>query len=239
MKTNDTRQNAHAEVDHIFKDLLPAKGMAERPAQAALSHRMLDAMLDGGIALCDAGTGIGKTYAYLVAGTVFHRWRAANGQLGRPLLISTSSIALQTAVVKEYLPFLSCLLMADGMLDRPLRAVIRKGKAHYVCDERLIRRLGHVDLRKKNRQAAEALLSLKNHLDLDLVEHLSGYDRERVCVPSSAPASGRRAGTGSFWRRAPPITSTSRSATTICCWPTRFTEPWADSPSSRSMAASS
>lgn len=68
MKTNDTRQNAHAEVDHIFKDLLPAKGMAERPAQAALSHRMLDAMLDGGIALCDAGTGIGKTYAYLVAG---------------------------------------------------------------------------------------------------------------------------------------------------------------------------
>ena len=159
MKTNDTRQNAHAEVDHIFKDLLPAKGMAERPAQAALSHRMLDAMLDGGIALCDAGTGIGKTYAYLVAGTVFHRWRAANGQLGRPLLISTSSIALQTAVVKEYLPFLSCLLMADGMLDRPLRAVIRKGKAHYVCDERLIRRLGHVDLRKKNRQAAEALLS--------------------------------------------------------------------------------
>ena len=183
MKTNDTRQNAHAEVDHIFKDLLPAKGMAERPAQAALSHRMLDAMLDGGIALCDAGTGIGKTYAYLVAGTVFHRWRAANGQLGRPLLISTSSIALQTAVVKEYLPFLSCLLMADGMLDRPLRAVIRKGKAHYVCDERLIRRLGHVDLRKKNRQAAEALLSLKNHLDLDLVEHLSGYDRERVCVP--------------------------------------------------------
>lgn len=183
MKTNDTRQNAHAEVDHIFKDLLPAKGMAERPAQAALSHRMLDAMLDGGIALCDAGTGIGKTYAYLVAGTVFHRWRAANGQLGRPLLISTSSIALQTAVVKEYLPFLSCMLMADGMLDRPLRAVIRKGKAHYVCDERLIRRLGHVDLRKKNRQAAEALLSLKNHLDLDLVEHLSGYDRERVCVP--------------------------------------------------------
>ena len=28
---------------------------------------MLNAMLEGGIALCDAGTGIGKTYAYLVA----------------------------------------------------------------------------------------------------------------------------------------------------------------------------
>lgn len=31
---------------------------------------MLEAMLGGKIALCDAGTGIGKTYAYLVAGAV-------------------------------------------------------------------------------------------------------------------------------------------------------------------------
>ena len=67
----DNRKNAHQEIDHIFKELLPAHGMAERPAQVALCHKMLDAMLDGSIALCDAGTGIGKTYAYLVAGTVF------------------------------------------------------------------------------------------------------------------------------------------------------------------------
>ena len=57
----DNRKNAYQEIDHIFKELLPAHGMAERPAQVDLSHRMLDAMLDGSIALCDAGTGIGKT----------------------------------------------------------------------------------------------------------------------------------------------------------------------------------
>lgn len=183
MKTKDTRQNAHHEIDHIFKDLLPAQGMAELPAQVALSHRILDTMLDGGIALCDAGTGIGKTYAYLVAGTVFHRCNAASGRASKPLLISTSSIALQNAVLNEYLPFLSRLLMADGLLDKPLRAVICKGKSHYVCDERLMGRLRNVDLEKKNKQAAEALLSMKDHLDLALAEHLSGYDRERVCVP--------------------------------------------------------
>ena len=55
------RQNSHNKIDHIFKDLLPAQGMPERPEQIALSHRMLEAMQDGGIALCDAGTGIGKT----------------------------------------------------------------------------------------------------------------------------------------------------------------------------------
>jgi len=67
-------------IDHIFHDLFPAKGMAERPEQVELSHLMLDAMLDGTIALCDAGTGIGKTYSYLAAGAAFLRLRAASGE---------------------------------------------------------------------------------------------------------------------------------------------------------------
>ena len=179
----NNRQNAHQEIDHIFKELLPAHGMAERPAQVALSHKMLAAMLDDSIALCDAGTGIGKTYAYLVAGIVFLRSRAARGLANRPILISTSSIALQNAVLDEYLPFLSSVLIEDQMTKYPIRAVLRKGKNHYVCDERLKRRLQAVDLTKKSPRAREALLSLRDHLDLDMAEHLSGYDRTRVCVP--------------------------------------------------------
>ncbi len=182
MKQNN-RQNAHQEIDHIFKELLPAHGMAERPTQVALSHRMLDAMLDDSIALCDAGTGIGKTYAYLVAGIVFSRSRAARGLVNQPVLISTSSIALQNAVLEEYLPFLSSVLIEDQMAKLPIRAVLRKGKNHYVCDERLKRRLQAVDLTRKSPRARDALLSLRDHLDLDMAEHLSGYDRARVCVP--------------------------------------------------------
>ena len=181
--TPENRQNAHNDIDHIFKNLLPAQGMAERPEQIALSHRMLDAMLDGSIALCDAGTGIGKTYAYLVAGTVFHRLQADRGLGMSPILVSTSSIALQNAIQREYLPLLSTVLMSDSIITSPLRAVIRKGKSHYVCDERLERRLAQVDLKKKNQAAAEALLSLREWLDADEAVHLSGYDRARVCVP--------------------------------------------------------
>ena len=131
MNTNDTnRQKAHAMIDHIFKDLLPAQGMAERSEQIKLSHRMLDTMLNGGIALCDAGTGIGKTYAYLVAAAAANR--SDTEALRKPVIISTSSIALQNAVQTEYLPLLSCILLADGQIDRPLFSVIRKGKGHYV-----------------------------------------------------------------------------------------------------------
>ena len=182
MNTNDTnRQKAHAMIDHIFKDLLPAQGMAERSEQIKLSHRMLDTMLNGSIALCDAGTGIGKTYAYLAAAAAASRFGA--GLSRRHIIISTSSIALQNAVQTEYLPLLSCTLLADGQIDKPLLSVIRKGKGHYVCDERLQRRLRQVNFQKKDPVAADALRSLKDTLDMDKVPHLSGYDRERVCVP--------------------------------------------------------
>ena len=182
MNTNDTnRQKAHAMIDHIFKDLLPAQGMAERSEQIKLSHRMLDTMLNGGIALCDAGTGIGKTYAYLAAAAAANR--SDTEALRKPVIISTSSIALQNAVQTEYLPLLSCILLADGQIDRPLLSVIRKGKGHYVCDERLQRRLRQVNFQKKDPAAADALRTLKGTLDMDNVPHLSGYDRERVCVP--------------------------------------------------------
>ncbi|MCR2026650.1 ATP-dependent DNA helicase [Anaerotruncus colihominis] len=183
MNYDNNRQNAHNEIDRIFKVLFPTRNMAERPEQAALCHRMLDAMLEGGIALCDAGTGIGKTYAYLVAGTVYSRFRTACGLGAKPILVSTSSIALQTAARDEYLPLLSDVLTEDGIIVQPLQAVIRKGKSHYVCDARLEQRLGQLDLQKKNWKAGAALLSLRGQLDMDEAAHLSGYDRERVCVP--------------------------------------------------------
>ena len=75
-----THEKAHEEIDHIFKTLLPQRGMAERPEQIRLCHSILDAMLDGSIALCDAGTGIGKTFAYLTAGILHGKCRAAEGK---------------------------------------------------------------------------------------------------------------------------------------------------------------
>ena len=134
-------KNAHEKLEHIFKNLLPKHNMPERAEQMRLSHRILDAMFDKKIALCDAGTGIGKTYAYLAAGIVYHISGTESGQLFQPLIISTSSIALQNAIQNEYLPFLTKVLLDDGMIHSPIRAVVRKGKSHYVCDERLERHL--------------------------------------------------------------------------------------------------
>ena len=113
-----------------------------------------------------------------------HQTRSAGLWRGpRPVLISTSSIALQNAIQTEYLPILSDALTADGLIDQPLLAVIHKGKSHYVCRQQLEHRLLQIKLSKKNERTVEALLSLREHLDMDGVPHLTGFDRERVCVP--------------------------------------------------------
>ncbi|MFR7743328.1 MAG: hypothetical protein ACLU3I_08585 [Acutalibacteraceae bacterium] len=118
-----TRKNAHTELDHIFKTILPCTGMTERPEQIRLSHTMLDAMFENRIALSDAGTGIGKTYAYLTAAIVYSHSRLVDGLPFQPVIIATSSIALQNAIVREYLPFLS-----DALSDDPHRLKQEKAR---------------------------------------------------------------------------------------------------------------
>lgn len=230
------RQVAHREIDHIFQDLFPSHGMTARPSQIELSHKMLDAMIHSKIALSDAGTGIGKTYAYLVAGVSFSRALSRENIPFQPILISTSSIALQTAVREEYIPFLSSVLLEDKLIQAPIRAVIRKGKGHYVCDERLMRRLRQVDLERKNPLAAQALLSLRDHLDADQAP-ISVSMTEIVYVSQRfVIAAGMAAGTSAIWKPATLTAICFRSVTTICCWQTPSIVAAVTAPSCRTLA---
>ena len=176
------RQEFHRQIDHVFRDLLPVVGMTEREEQIALCHRLLDTMLNGRIALCDAGTGIGKTHAYLVAGLVFLRCRSFNQLPFRPILISTSNIALQTELQRDYIPQLAQVLNADGWNLNPSElSVIRKGKRHYVCEQQLERRLREMSRRSPKRRGQ--LLALLNEIDMDATGTISGYDQRQIQVP--------------------------------------------------------
>ena len=109
-----THEKAHEEVDRIFKVLLPQRSMAERPEQIRLCHSILDAMLDGGIALCDAGTGIGKTFAYLTAGILHGKCRAAEGRPQRPIWVL--SLVMILTVYSRFFK----LYMASAIAPIPL-----------------------------------------------------------------------------------------------------------------------
>ncbi len=152
---------------------------------------MLDTLLEGSIGLCDAGVGIGKTYAYLVACVLMRKYAMLSGnRIGydnRPVVISTSSVALQRAIIEEYIPYLSNILLENGIIHAPLRAIVRKGKEHFVCDNRLKQRLEAVRHKRKNESQREALFSLRQYYDMDEVHGLSGFDRRLVCVPKFCP----------------------------------------------------
>lgn len=185
------QKRAHQEVEKIFRVLLPEQGLAVREEQIRLCHEMLDTLLGERIALCDAGVGIGKTYAYLVACVLMRKYSILMERNSlpkqHPVVVSTSSIALQKAILSEYVPFLSRVLVEQGIIQTPLRAVVRKGKEHFVCDNRLEQRIEAIRYKQKNAVQREALLSLRKPYDMDIVKDLSGFDRRLVCVPKFCP----------------------------------------------------
>lgn len=188
---NEYQKRAHGEVERIFRELLPEAGLHVREEQIRLCHEMLDALMKNEITLCDAGVGIGKTYAYLTACILMRKYSVLHsGYSGcdrRPVVVSTSSIALQKAIIEEYVPFLSDVLLKADLLQEELKAVVRKGKEHFVCDYRLAQRLEAVRDKNKNQVQMEALKSLRHNFDLDSVHNLSGFDRRLVCVPKFCP----------------------------------------------------
>ena len=174
---------SHRIAEQIFREILLRHGMAVREEQIALCHEVLDTLYNKEISLCEAGVGIGKTLAYLVACILWQMHRPS--QLKMPVAISTSSVALQDAILNEYLPDLSAVLLSEGIITAPITAVVRKGKERFVCDARLAERQAKA-ISKGSRQKG-SLRMAENVLDLDHIPGLSRYDRCRICVPQSCP----------------------------------------------------
>jgi len=174
---------SHRIAEQIFREILPRHGMAVREEQIALCHEVLDTLYNKEISLCDAGVGIGKTLAYLVACILWQMHRPS--QLKMPVAISTSSVALQDAILNEYLPDLSAVLLAEGIITAPITAVVRKGKERFVCDARLAERQAKAI--SKGKRQKNSLRMAESILDLDHIPNLTRYDRCRICVPQSCP----------------------------------------------------
>lgn len=100
----------------------------DRPSQRDLAAYISDAFNDGGIALLEAGTGVGKSFAYLVPALA---WARANQER---TIVSTNTINLQEQLVSKDLPLLRQAL-SEGEYQ-PSWALL-KGWRNYVCRNRL------------------------------------------------------------------------------------------------------
>ncbi|MDN3506117.1 MAG: helicase C-terminal domain-containing protein [Simkaniaceae bacterium] len=141
-----------AETLSLFNDIFLEGGLLNeklsdyesREGQQEMAAHIWTAFEQDETALFEAGTGIGKSLAYLIPALMW------SYRTGEKIVISTHTISLQEQLINKDLPFLLDVLGVD------LRVVLAKGMGNYVC----LRKLD--DLSKKSGvydQSVDALAS--------------------------------------------------------------------------------
>ncbi|MEP7176800.1 MAG: helicase C-terminal domain-containing protein [Gemmatimonadales bacterium] len=121
----------------------------DRPSQRDMAAYIADGYNDGGVQLLEAGTGVGKSFAYLVPAL---HWARANGER---TVVSTNTINLQEQLVGKDLPLLRRALASEAYT--PTFALL-KGWRNYLCLSRM----------------HQAVASQRTLLDQDKLDELIG-----------------------------------------------------------------
>jgi ATP-dependent DNA helicase DinG len=107
--------------------LAKAKNFESRPQQQEMAVAVARALEDEHHLVVEAGTGVGKSLAYLVPAVLF-----ALGQ-EKKAIISTHTINLQEQLLYKDIPIL------QKVLPETFEAALIKGRQNYVCPRRLLR----------------------------------------------------------------------------------------------------
>lgn len=109
----------------FFEERLPAvlPGWEPRPGQLAMAREVAHALHEGEVLVLEAGTGTGKSLAYLAPAAL---WAKANDA---KVIVSTYTKTLQGQLVADDLPTLARVL--------DVRTALLKGRNNYLCRRRL------------------------------------------------------------------------------------------------------
>ncbi len=141
---HSNRSDSHCTLSEIFESNGPINELLGdsfkvREGQKMMALAIQDAIMKNGSLLIEAGTGIGKTLAYLIPLVLS----------GKSAIISTANKALQDQLWEKDLP------LVEKIINKPLNAAIVKGRANYVCLNKCIK---HYDnLYKKDDLAKDDL----------------------------------------------------------------------------------
>lgn len=120
-------------------------GYEQRAGQLEMATAVERALDEDRVLLCEAGTGTGKTLAYLVPAL----------QSGRRVVVSTASKALQEQIFDKDLPLLRQVLAQD------INALVIKGLSNYLCLRRFEEFSADPDLGAPMRRALPLLEQLR------------------------------------------------------------------------------
>ena len=125
------QQNSDPNQAQIMEEIFGPKGLFARhhpdyeyrPGQVAMAEAVADALANKHHLLVEAGTGTGKTLAYLVPAIA----------TGKRVIVSTGTKNLQEQLFNKDIPFL------QKVLPKKFKAMYLKGRSNYVCLLRLKR----------------------------------------------------------------------------------------------------
>jgi len=136
-----------------------------RAQQLEMAARVAEAIRDSAVLVCEAGTGTGKTFAYLVPALL---------SAGK-VIISTGTKTLQDQLYRRDLP------TVRAALGVPVTTALLKGRANYVCHYHLERNL---EGRQSGREVEADLLRISSFARVTR----TGDKSELASVPEEARA---------------------------------------------------
>jgi ATP-dependent DNA helicase DinG len=140
-------------------------GYRPRAQQLEMAQAILGALESGSALAVEAGTGTGKTFAYLVPALL----------AGGKVIVSTGTKTLQNQLYDRDLPAVREALASGSV------AALLKGRANYVCLYRLAR--ARSDARLETREDASRL----RHIESFAASSLTGDRADLAEVPEDAP----------------------------------------------------
>ena len=126
--SSEAQGNLAFRMGEFFSDggkLGKAKGYESRPGQAKMAERVAEIIEDRRHLVVEAGTGTGKSLAYLVPAAY------AAQELGKKAIISTYTIHLQEQLFGKDVPIVQSLVPFE------FTAALLKGRQNYLCPHRL------------------------------------------------------------------------------------------------------
>jgi ATP-dependent DNA helicase DinG len=120
----DVRQSGDDAVSGLDKITAQMSGGEHRPEQQEMCRAVAEALATGRHLVVQAGTGTGKSLAYLVPAALS----------GKKVVVATATKALQDQLAGKDLP----LLEAGLGLPVPLDYAVLKGRSNYLCRQRVL-----------------------------------------------------------------------------------------------------
>src|SRR5215510_8390498 len=122
------------DLEEVFGPQGPLKrslpGFTPRRSQLAMATRIANALANRAPLVVEAGTGTGKTFAYLVPALLS----------GKRVLVSNGTRTLQDQLFNKDLPLVA------GAIGRPATVALLKGRSNYLCGYRLKQLAGQASL---------------------------------------------------------------------------------------------